>query len=120
MGTERASALTELVEDRPSPSWTVRAVIATSKPRSASASAAHRPMPRLAPVTMAFGSRAVSMLAHARIVPSTLEPRAAESHQRTVPIRNASAAEVPGTVRGLGSLVTWRRDTGAGGAAWPS
>ncbi len=40
----------------PSPSWTVRAVMATSKPASASAIAVAFPMPRLAPVTRAVRS----------------------------------------------------------------
>ena len=42
---------------RPSPSCTVRAVMTTSKPRRASATAAQRPMPRLAPVTRATRRR---------------------------------------------------------------
>ena len=40
---------------RPSPSWTVRALMTTSQPARASAMAAHRPIPRLAPVTSATG-----------------------------------------------------------------
>ena len=46
---------------RPSPSCTVRAVMTTSKPRRARATAAQRPMPRLAPVTRA--TRRVSVTA---------------------------------------------------------
>src|SRR4051794_3677046 len=51
--TGPVSSFTELAWPRPSPSWTVRAVIATSKPRRARSRAAHRPIPRLAPVTIA-------------------------------------------------------------------
>src|ERR1700678_2419102 len=45
----------EALSPRPSPSWTVRALITTSHPARAKARAAQRPMPRLAPVTKATG-----------------------------------------------------------------
>src|ERR1700677_4456827 len=53
MGAEISGAFE--LEDwaRPSPSRTVRAVMTTSKPRRARATAPLRPMPRLAPVTSA-------------------------------------------------------------------
>ena len=49
------SSCTKVLEAwaRPSPSCTVRAVMTTSQPRRARATAAQRPMPRLAPVTSA-------------------------------------------------------------------
>ena len=50
-GSSRTSVLDGWA--RPSPSCTVRAVMSTSKPRRARATAARRPMPRLAPVTSA-------------------------------------------------------------------
>ncbi len=53
MGSGSSAASTLEGRARPSPSWTVRAVMTTSKPRRASATAAQRPMPRLAPVTRA-------------------------------------------------------------------
>ena len=53
MGVATSGARTLEGWARPSPSFRVRAVMTTSKPRRASATAAQRPMPRLAPVTSA-------------------------------------------------------------------
>ena len=57
MGSERSSEVEDEGWVRPSPSRMVRAVMATSKPLRARASAPHRPMPRLAPVTRATFAR---------------------------------------------------------------
>ncbi len=67
--TTGSSPRTEFGSLRPSPSWTVRAVMATSNPPEASAIADALPMPRLAPVTSATG---VSVMLHS--LPA-VEPR---------------------------------------------
>ena len=62
IGVSATSTLDEWA--RPSPSRTVRAVMTTSNPRRARATAAQRPMPRLAPVTSATGEASATAHLH--------------------------------------------------------
>ena len=62
IGSSRTSVLEAWA--RPSPSCTVRAVMTTSQPRRARATAAQRPIPRLAPVTSATRRGCASAIVH--------------------------------------------------------